>query len=88
MEIVTLGDPVVDVLVWVDQDDLLAQSIKIGGCIPVEANEIHRLLREISHSGEQRKAGGSAANVARGLANLGGNSVGFIGMVGDDQAGR
>ncbi|WP_085524578.1 5-dehydro-2-deoxygluconokinase [Tuberibacillus sp. Marseille-P3662] len=54
-------------------------------CIDLNANEIHRPMEETQTF--TKYVGGSPANIAIGLSNLG-KKAGFIGRVSDDQMGR
>ncbi|EFN56268.1 hypothetical protein CHLNCDRAFT_57678 [Chlorella variabilis] len=85
-----LGDPVLDIVARVDHSLLERLGMEPGGCVPVSAEEMGRLLAlpEV-HGGMKRVPGGSAANVLKGLASLApaSLSVAFVGMVGQDEAG-
>ena len=81
---------VLDILARVDDAMLQRLGAEPGGCVPVDAEEMARLLAlpEVA-AGMARVPGGSAANVMKGLAGLGqGNlKVAFVGMVGTDEVG-
>ncbi|KAK3259685.1 hypothetical protein CYMTET_31330, partial [Cymbomonas tetramitiformis] len=86
--VVGLGDPIVDALVFAEDEQLCELGYETGGCIPVDSyDDIEELLATFPE--ETRTPGGSAANVIRGLAGF--NQVGFkcafIGKVGTDAAG-
>jgi sugar/nucleoside kinase (ribokinase family) len=81
---------VLDILARVDDAVLQRLGAEPGGCVPVDAEEMARLLAlpEVA-AGMARVPGGSAANVMKGLAGLGQGSlkVAFVGMVGTDEVG-
>ncbi|MEX0645267.1 MAG: adenosine kinase [Parvularculaceae bacterium] len=85
LDVVGVGNAIVDVLAQADDAFLAAHGIPKGGFIPIDearAREIYGAMRpgvEIS--------GGSAANTIACLASLGGQG-GFIGKVGDDALGE
>ncbi|EFN56270.1 hypothetical protein CHLNCDRAFT_145125 [Chlorella variabilis] len=82
---------VLDIVARVDHSLLERLGMEPGGCVPVSAEEMGRLLAlpEV-HGGMKRVPGGSAANVLKGLASLApaSMSVAFVGMVGQHEAGR
>lgn len=85
LDVVGVGNAIVDVLAQADDAFLAAHGIPKGGFIPIDearASEIYGAMRpgvEIS--------GGSAANTIACLASLGGRG-GFIGKIGDDALGE
>ena len=94
--LLTVGDPLLDLVVDVGEDFLAARGIQSGGCVPADdCEEVEALLNAAVQEGEsaaepQRRPGGSAANVARMVARLGGgvDDVRFVGAVGADTEGR
>ena len=113
-----LGDPVSDILVRLEDDNLASRVFTTcgidepGGCVPVDTDEdIQQLLsvcagewvdgagipnvttdeggtmQETNVAEPTYCPGGSAANVMKGIANLGGEAA-FVGMVGRDDVGR
>jgi hypothetical protein len=101
--VVGLGDPVSDILVRLDDAPFAARVFasggidEPGGCLPVNSDgEISKLLTLCragagmggGGGGDPKHCpGGSAANVTKGIANLGGEAA-FVGMVGRDAVGR
>ena len=84
LDIVAMGDAIVDVIASCDDDFLTAHNLPRGSMqlrTPAEADELYAAMgvaREMS--------GGSAANSMAGIAAMGGN-VAFIGQVAEDQLG-
>jgi len=85
LDVLTIGNAIVDVIAPADDDFLAAQGLDKGSMRLIDAAEATRLYglmapgREIS--------GGCAGNTAAGVAMLGGRA-GFIGQVADDQLGE
>ena len=85
LDLVAIGNAIVDVLAQVDDDFLAANNVEKGIMTLIDqdrAGDIYDAMpaaREVS--------GGSAANTAAGAAALGA-STGFIGKVRDDQLGK
>lgn len=94
--VVGLGDPVMDVLFHVTHEFLARVADEPGGCVPVDSRQMAELMAAADAETHERLMipGGSAANVLKGLANLGLSSDGapvldcrFVGMVGADDTG-
>ncbi len=85
LDVITIGNAIVDVLAHVDEPFLTENAIEKGAMTLIDearAKEIYGLMPpavEIS--------GGSAGNTAAGIASLGGE-VGYVGKVRDDQLGE
>jgi sugar/nucleoside kinase (ribokinase family) len=85
LDVLTVGNAIVDVLAHADDDVLAGHGLVKGSmrlCDEAEANTIYDAMGpavEIS--------GGSAANTAVGVASFGGRA-GFLGKIRDDQLGR
>lgn len=86
-----------DVIVNVEYDFLHNNKCEPGGCIPVDPFELDRLITAASSTAPTvtRVPGGSASNVAKGLALMASTAVGsnrhairFVGMIGQDQLGQ
>ena len=87
--IVALGDPVTDITHTASRDAIVALlappapttdaaaaaavPVEIGGCTQVTRDELARLARAIAHEARVTP-GGSAANVLKGLAAIGGDA--------------
>ena len=84
LDIVAMGDAIVDVIANCDEDFIRAHNLPKGSMqllTPAEADQLYAAMgvaREMS--------GGSAANSMAGVAAMGGSSA-FIGQIADDQLG-
>ncbi len=84
LDVVGIGNAIVDVLVTSDDAFLEAHGLSKGGMSLVNAEQAQQLYAAAGPGLET--SGGSAANTLAGLAQLGGRA-GFIGRVRDDQLG-
>ncbi|WP_185465224.1 MULTISPECIES: adenosine kinase [unclassified Synechococcus] len=84
LDVVGIGNAIVDVLVTSDDAFLEAHGLSKGGMSLVNAEQARKLYAAAGPGLET--SGGSAANTLAGLAQLGGRA-GFIGRVRDDQLG-
>ena len=84
MEILGIGNAIVDVICKVQDEFLKKNSLTKSTMKLVDENEFKKLLSNLKI--EETVAGGSVANSIVGLAQLG-NNVGFIGKVSDDELG-
>ncbi|MCP4973030.1 MAG: adenosine kinase [Prochlorococcus sp.] len=85
LDVVGIGNAIVDVLVKADDAFLAAQSLNKGSMALVDEAQAEALYAASGPGLET--SGGSAANTLVGLAQLGGKA-GFIGRVKNDQLGR
>ena len=85
LDVVGIGNAIVDVLSHADDGFLEARSLTKGGMILIDADEASNLYKEMAPGIEC--SGGSAANTMAGIAALGGNAA-FIGKVRGDQLGE
>jgi sugar/nucleoside kinase (ribokinase family) len=85
LDVLTIGNAIVDVLARVDDEFLKANRLIKGAMRLIEEPEAHRLYDLIGPS--IIISGGSAANTAAGIASFGGHAA-FIGKVRDDQLGQ
>ncbi len=85
LDVVGIGNAIVDVLVQTDDNFLTAQNLEKGGMALIDEARAESLY-QASGPG-QETSGGSAANTLVGIAELGGRA-GFIGRVRNDQLGR
>ncbi|HEX3541192.1 MAG TPA: adenosine kinase [Acidimicrobiales bacterium] len=85
VDIVTLGHAIVDVLAPSPDELPSAYGMEKGTMTLVDEQRAQELYRVIGPAVES--SGGSAANTAAGIANLGG-SVAFMGKVRNDQLGK
>ena len=84
LDVVGIGNAIVDVLVQVDDRFLEEHGLHKGTMALVDEAQAERLYASVGPGLET--SGGSAANTLAGLAQLGGRSA-FIGRVRDDQLG-
>ena len=84
LDIVAVGDAIVDVIATCDDDFIAARGLQKGSMRlldPAEADELYEAMGPARET-----SGGSAANSMAGVAALG-LDAGFIGQVADDQLG-
>ena len=85
LDVLGIGNAVVDVLVRSDNDFLSRHGMIKGTMRLIDAEQAERLYRAMGPGVEI--SGGSAANTIAGIASLGGKA-GFIGVVQNDQLGE
>lgn len=85
LDVVALGNAIVDVLTDADEAFLAARDLAKGGMQLIDQDQATNLYAAMGPGVEH--SGGSAANTAVGVAALGGRA-GFIGRVQDDQLGE
>src|SRR5262245_13652671 len=85
LDVVTIGNAIVDVLAHTDDAFLDAQGMVKGSMQLIDEETAHRIYGAMGPAIEA--SGGSAANTAAGLASLGAR-VGFVGRIRDDQLGE
>lgn len=85
LDVVGVGNAIVDVIAQADDAFLAAHSIPKGGMILIDEAEARRIYDAMAPGVEI--SGGSAANTIACLASLGGRG-GFVGKVGDDPLGE
>ena len=85
MEVLGIGNAIVDILCKVDETFLEKHSLTKSTMKLIEEKEFRSLLSSLNI--EQTTSGGSAANSIVGLSQLG-NKVGFIGKVNSDDLGQ
>jgi len=85
LDVVGIGNAIVDVLVQTDDAFLKQHGLSKGAMALVDEHQAHALY-QASGAGLET-SGGSAANTLAGLAQLG-SRAGFIGRVRDDQLGE
>jgi sugar/nucleoside kinase (ribokinase family) len=85
LDVIGLGDPVLDIVTCIPYETLRSLHLEAGGCMAVEEPELQTLLAmpEIIQAA-RRVPGGSAANVCKCLTALNHTNVAFVGMVGTD----
>ena len=86
-KILGIGNALVDVLVNIDEDKVLADlGLDKGGMVMIDADRKRELHRDIEHLPQACATGGSTSNTIHGLARLGA-PTGYIGKVGHDKMG-
>jgi len=85
LDVLAIGNAIVDVIADADDAFLAAQGMHKGGMRLIDEGEAERLYAAMGPGREL--SGGSAANTVAGLACLG-LRAGFIGQLGDDQLGE
>jgi len=85
LDVLAIGNAIVDVLAPVDDAFLVAQGLDRGSMRLIDAEEAERLYKALPPGREV--SGGSAANTAAGVAALGARA-GFVGRVASDQLGQ
>jgi sugar/nucleoside kinase (ribokinase family) len=85
LDVLAIGDAVVDVIAVADDDFLAEEGLTKGSMRLIDAEEATRLYARMNQARET--SGGSAANTMAGLAALGGRA-GFVGQVAADQLGE
>lgn len=82
-----IGNALVDVLIRIDSDRLLAElGLAKGGMTLIDREMMARILASTRLFSQMKSSGGSAANSVHGMARLG-LETGFVGVVGDDDSG-
>src|SRR6185436_3868497 len=85
LDVLAIGDAVVDVIATADDDFLIEERLVKGSMQVLDAAGATRLYARMSQARET--SGGSAANTMAGIAALGGRA-GFVGQVAKDQLGE
>jgi sugar/nucleoside kinase (ribokinase family) len=85
LDIVAIGDALVDVIATCDDAFLVEHGLPKGLMQLLDADAADRLYAAMGNAREM--SGGSAANTMAGIAAMGGNAA-FIGQVADDQLGE
>jgi sugar/nucleoside kinase (ribokinase family) len=85
LDVLAIGDAVVDVIATADDDFLIEEGLVKGSMQVLDADGATRLYAKMSQARET--SGGSAANTMAGVAALGGRA-GFVGQVANDQLGE
>jgi sugar/nucleoside kinase (ribokinase family) len=85
LDVLAIGDAVVDVIATADDSFLAEERLVKGSMQVLDAEGATRLYAKMSQARET--SGGSAANTMAGIAAMGGRA-GFVGQVADDQLGE
>jgi len=84
-DVLALGNALVDVLVYADDDFVVRTGVERGAMTMVDAARSDEIYAEMGPATEA--SGGSAANTIAGVASFGGKAA-FIGRVADDTFGK
>jgi sugar/nucleoside kinase (ribokinase family) len=84
-DVVALGNALVDVLAYADDDFVAHTGVEPGAMTMVDAARSDEIYAEMGPATES--SGGSAANTAAGVASFGGRAA-YIGRVSDDAFGK
>ncbi len=84
-DVVAIGNAIVDVLINVEESFLIKNSLPKGSMTLIDEKKAKELY--LSSTSALETSGGSAANTAAGLLNLG-SSANFIGRVKEDKLGK
>jgi len=85
LDVIAIGNAIVDVIAAVDEDFLAARGAPKGGMTLIDAGQANEVYAAMGPARES--SGGSAANTAAGIASFGGKA-GFVGRVRNDQLGQ
>jgi sugar/nucleoside kinase (ribokinase family) len=84
IDIIAIGDAIVDVIATCDDAFIAAHNLPKGGMQLLDSDAADRLYAAMGNARET--SGGSAANSMAGIAAMGGRAA-FIGQIADDQLG-
>ena len=84
-DVLTMGNALVDVLAFADDDFVIRTGVERGAMTMVDAARSDEIYAEMGPATEA--SGGSAANTAAGVASFGGKAA-YIGRVADDAFGK
>ncbi len=85
IDVLGIGNAIVDVIAKADDDFLAKHDMPKGGMTLISEDDAHKLYGDMGPGIEA--SGGSAANTMAGIASFGGKA-GFVGTVRDDQLGE
>lgn len=92
-DLAAIGSAIVDTLVVADEQFIAGLGLELGSMTLIDKSRSDKLfalldnVRKSANSSVYEMSGGGAANVAVGLAALGGDTC-FMGKIGDDASGR
>lgn len=86
-KIIGIGNALVDILVQMESDELLEElDLPRGSMQLIDEDTLLKVRERLQSMASRRSSGGSAANTAYALANLGARPA-YIGKVGEDEMG-
>lgn len=87
-KVLCLGNALVDIITQLESDSILETLNLLKGSMQLVDSDVSKMVQNAtSELKSSLQTGGSAANTANGIANLGVGSA-FIGMVGEDKLGE
>ena len=86
-DIVGIGNPLLDVVIEVEDEILEKLQVKKGSMNLIDEQESQRISKQIGEFEKQLTAGGSTSNIVVGASILGSQTI-FLGMVGKDEYGK
>ncbi|MFT4979952.1 MAG: sugar/nucleoside kinase (ribokinase family) [Myxococcota bacterium] len=87
-DVTGLGNALVDALVRIDQDSILAEmSLDRGHMHPVSHDDWETAFHQVERFGAELQSGGSCANTIAALGLMGARSI-YCGQIGDDPLGK
>jgi sugar/nucleoside kinase (ribokinase family) len=86
-DIVGMGNPLLDVVINIEEEMLAELKIKKGSMKLISQSESRKILKKLAHLEQILALGGSASNTISG-ANLLGSRTAFLGVVGKDEYGK
>jgi sugar/nucleoside kinase (ribokinase family) len=85
--VLSIGEPVVDLIYYVDDAFLTSQQITKGGSVKIELEPFLALQQQLTTQAPFKVPGGSAANTLKGLAKLN-HACRYVGKIGKDSLGE
>jgi sugar/nucleoside kinase (ribokinase family) len=82
-DVIGIGNPLLDIIVDVDEAALLAHGLKKGSMHLVDGVQRDNILKALEQQKKAYISGGSAANTVSGMTLLGGTGM-YVGVIGDD----
>lgn len=86
-DIVGIGNPLLDIIVEVEEEILVDLGLKRGEMHLVDGRDGQKILEKLKNHPKMHVSGGSAANTVAGAAKLGAKGR-YMGLIGDDEHGR
>lgn len=86
LDVLGIGTPILDSIIPVTDEFLIKENLGKGGMFMITHAQLEKLLSKAGQP-SLTVAGGSACNATKGLSRFG-QKCGFIGRIGDDDAGK
>lgn len=87
LDVFGVGNALVDILAFVDEDFITKHSLQKSGMTLMDAHRQGGILQDLEHTSLQMRSGGSAANSMIAIAQSGGTGI-FVGKVASDTNGE